>query len=83
MEFIISRTSICNDDEKPHERAYLKKIRYEVNEVQRGQNCWCIKIKNLKELISFKDEVNYSLVIRDSVMNINATEIEIYDNYRE
>jgi hypothetical protein len=83
MEFIISRTSIFSDEEKPHERAYLKKIKYEVNEEMKEENVWVIKIKNLKELIAFKNEVNYDLVITSPGMHIDITEIEIYDNYRE
>lgn len=70
MKFIVTRTSQW-DNEKPCENAKLD------NEVNLwGDKQWYIEINTIEELMAFKQEVGFAIIIGNN-------SIEIYDGYRE
>lgn len=71
MEFRITRTSSINDEEKPCEEAYKKKIG--------SKEKWCIKINSLEELLEFSDKYDDIVLLNFGKIKM----IEIYDDYRE
>lgn len=44
---------------------------------------WFIDISSLEDILKFKKEVDENIIIKNSWVNKEILEIEIYDNYRE
>lgn len=82
MKFRIERTSNCDGEEKPCEKAYGgEHLGGRADDVR----VWYIDINTLDELIALRDEVENELIVgtaQEKELN-DMPNIEIYDDYRE
>lgn len=76
MKFHIYRTSDFLNQEKPCPRAYGGECD------KFGRPHWFIDIYTIGQLMEFRDEVGYDLIIGKTFRQ-GLPEIEIYDDYRE
>ena len=74
-EFVISRTGCYN--ESPHPKAKSRLIN--INE---GVLEWYMVFKTIQDILDFKKEVKYDLVLSESIFTRKPS-LEIYDGYRE
>lgn len=81
MEFIVSRSSVYDNNIKPCDGAKQDIVR--VVKTIRGnleKKYWSIEINSLEDLIKFIDTYGDVVLLENSD---GYYEIEIYDNYRE
>jgi hypothetical protein len=78
MKFIVSRTSIWGDDEKPCKEAKQEKLTW----CGETENCWVVEINTLEDLIKFYKKYG-DLILEESDVKEAPIKIEIYDTYRE
>ena len=83
MKFVISRTSMWNNNEKPCDEAIEETCYFnDLNGNTFKRKRWIIQINSLDELLKFKEKYESELVITTTYYD-GSYEIEIYDDYRE
>lgn len=87
MIFNLKRTSDWGADKKPHERAYMigqTEILTIVNGKETDKKIkatnWGIELNSLEELLAFRAECGYELIICPGDSEVT---LEIYDGYRD
>lgn len=80
MIFEVMRTT-TGRDKKPIENCFPIKLVSTAN--GKEMDCWGIRIKTLKELIDFQNQVEEEIVFRKSWVDEKTFCLEIYDGYRE
>ena len=81
MEFIVTRTSIHNN-ERPCWEATPKTITVNIYGVEKQMNVWVVNFSNLKELAKFEKKYGQFIIGR-YIWDDSLISIEIYDRYRE
>lgn len=81
MKFIVSRTSLWDDEKKPCDNAILEVVTHKKRRDKWKE--WTIEINSLKELLDFKEKMNNPIILLNTPYKEYPYEIEIYDYFRE